>query len=167
MATATGEECRGIAESPQRAAATRASDTGAVSDGPDEHSSPELFAYLSYADGPVGIGWLEAIGFHVTARQDGEHGDVLHAELRLGRVVVMVASFDQAYEVPALRGRSVGRGLYVLTESVDELYQRGVAAGGEPVIAPEDTEWGSRRARLLDPGGHEWSFGTYRPGVAT
>ena len=30
--------------------------------------------------------------------------------------------------------------------------------------APEDTEWGTRRARLLDPEGQEWSFGTYAPG---
>ena len=35
-----------------------------------------------------------------------------------------------------------------------------------PVFPPEDTEWGSRRARVLDPGGHEWSSGTYEPGVA-
>ena len=24
--------------------------------------------------------------------------------------------------------------------------------------------WGSRRARVLDPQGHEWSFGSYEPG---
>jgi len=27
-----------------------------------------------------------------------------------------------------------------------------------------DTDWGGRRARVLDPGGREWSFGSYRPG---
>lgn len=26
-------------------------------------------------------------------------------------------------------------------------------------------EWGTRRARVLDPGGREWSFGSYRPGT--
>jgi uncharacterized glyoxalase superfamily protein PhnB len=32
------------------------------------------------------------------------------------------------------------------------------------VFPPEDTEWGTRRARLLDPEGGEWSFGSYAPG---
>ncbi|MER7955760.1 hypothetical protein [Streptomyces sp. NPDC096030] len=39
-----------------------------------------------------------------------------------------------------------------------------VAAGATGVIAPEDTAWGSRRARVLDPEGYAWSAGTYRPG---
>ena len=36
-------------------------------------------------------------------------------------------------------------------------------AGCSEVISPEDTEWGTRRARVLDPEGVEWSFGTYDP----
>jgi uncharacterized glyoxalase superfamily protein PhnB len=32
------------------------------------------------------------------------------------------------------------------------------------VLATETTEWGSERARILDPEGHEWSFGTYESG---
>jgi uncharacterized glyoxalase superfamily protein PhnB len=29
---------------------------------------------------------------------------------------------------------------------------------------PEDAEWGTRRARISDLGGHEWSLGTCQPG---
>jgi uncharacterized glyoxalase superfamily protein PhnB len=126
-----------------------------------------LYAYLSYVDAPAAIGWLEAVGFRLVDRQDGEPGQVVHAELRLGDAVVMVASFDEPYDVPGRHGRSVGRGLYLGTDAVDELFDRAVAAGGEPLIPPEATPWGSRRARVLDPGGHEWSFGSYRPGVGT
>jgi uncharacterized glyoxalase superfamily protein PhnB len=32
------------------------------------------------------------------------------------------------------------------------------------VYPPEDTEWRTRRYRVLDPEGYEWSFGNYRPG---
>ncbi|MGY1779101.1 hypothetical protein [Geodermatophilus sp. SYSU D01036] len=46
---------------------------------------------------------------------------------------------------------------------VDDRFARGVAAGATPVIAPEDTEWGTRRAWLVDPGGQERSSGTYAP----
>jgi uncharacterized glyoxalase superfamily protein PhnB len=79
----------------------------------------------------------------------------------------MVASADATYEVPSLVGRSTGGGLYLWlpdSEDVDRWHARAVSAGGTEVIAPEDTEWGTRRARVLDPEGHEWSVGTYRPG---
>lgn len=123
-----------------------------------------LHAYLSYPDAPAAIAWLVALGFAVTARQDDERGGVLHSELRLGDAVVMVASDDAAYTVPPLVGVSVGVGVYLCAPDVDDLHRRAVAAGGTSVIAPEDTAWGSRRARVLDVGGREWSFGTYAPG---
>jgi len=132
----------------------------------DVHDATTLSGYLSYGDAPAAIRWLQALGFEVVAQQPGESGRVQHAELRLGGAVVMVASSDEAYDPPTLRGRSVGHGLYLRTSRVDELFERAVAAGGRGVIPPEDTEWGSRRARVLDPEGNEWSFGSYEPGQA-
>ena len=129
--------------------------------------APGLHAYLSYRDAEAGLTWLEAVGFEVVARQDGADGTVLHSEVRLGDVVLMVATADAAYEQPSLMGRSTGGGLYLWLLSstdVDDWYDRALAAGAREVIAPEDTEWGTRRARVLDPEGHEWSVGTYRPG---
>ena len=41
---------------------------------------------------------------------------------------------------------------------------RHLQAGGSSVFAPDKTEWGTERARVLDPEGYEWSFGTYEPG---
>lgn len=58
-----------------------------------------LSAYLSYRDAEAGIRWLEGVGLTVVTRQDGRDGDVVHAEVRLGDVVVMVASAH------AVRGR--------------------------------------------------------------
>lgn len=129
---------------------------------------PGLHAYLSYRDAPGALEWLEAVGFEVVARQDADDGGVVHAEVRYGDVVVMLASADQDYDVPTRKGISVGGGLYLwlpTAEEVDGWFSRAVAAGAEEVLAPHDTEWGTRRARLLDPEGHEWSAGTYRPGA--
>ena len=125
-----------------------------------------LYAYLSYDDAPGALRWLEAVGFEVVRRQDGEKGEVLHCEVRLGDVVLMVASNDAACVRLPLVGRSTGQGLYLLVDDVDQFYARAVAAEGGVVFAPEDTEWGTRRARVLDPEGVEWSFGTYEPGAA-
>ncbi|MCV2489584.1 VOC family protein [Geodermatophilus sp. YIM 151500] len=126
-----------------------------------------LFAYLSYRDAPAALRWLEAVGFATTVRQDGDDGRVLHSEVRLGDAVLMVASHDADYGRAPLVGRSTGQGLYLLVDDVDDRYARALAAGGASVFPPEDTEWGSRRCRLLDPEGIEWSFGTYEPGTAS
>jgi len=125
----------------------------------------KLAAYLSYADAPAAIAWLETIGFTTVTRQDGSEGSVQHAELRLDAAVVMVASNDRDYAVAPVLGQSTGAGLYLVTDDVDRLFALAVASGGKSVFPPEDTEWGSRRARVCDPGGREWSFGSYEPGV--
>ena len=126
----------------------------------------KLYAYLSYRDAPVALDWLQRVGFTEVRRQDGDGGTVVHAEVRLGDAVLMVSSCDADYQTPPLLGRSTGRGLYLLVEDVDDFHARAVAAGGTSVIPPEDTEWGTRRARVLDPEGQEWSAGTYEPGAA-
>jgi uncharacterized glyoxalase superfamily protein PhnB len=126
-----------------------------------------LHAYLSYRDASEGLRWLHGVGFHVVSRQEGPDGTILHAEVRLGDVVLMVASADAAYEVPSLVGRSTGGGLYLWLpqhSDVDNWHVHAISAGAHEVIAPEDTDWGTRRSRVLDPEGHEWSVGTYRPG---
>jgi uncharacterized glyoxalase superfamily protein PhnB len=127
-------------------------------------ASPALFAYLSYQDAPAALAWFSALGFEVVTRQDGPAGTVIHSEVRLGSVVLMVATADEAYDTAALKGRSTGNGLYLRVDDVDGLYERATAAGAVSVFPPESTEWGTRRARVLDAEGHEWSFGSYGPG---
>ena len=52
----------------------------------------------------------------------------------------------------------------MLVEDVGAIFAAVVDAGATGVLAAETTEWGSERARILDPEGHEWSFGTREPG---
>ena len=128
--------------------------------------TPQLFAYLSYRDAPAALDWLAALGFSEVRRQQRQDGKVTHAEVRWGDVALMVSSDDADYQVPPLIGRSTGHGLYLRVEDVDGAFERAVAAGAQPVISPENTPFHTRRARVLDPGGQEWSFGTYEPGVS-
>lgn len=128
-----------------------------------------LAAYLSYRDAPAALAWLQAIGFEVVRRADAPDGTVAHAEVRRDDVVLMVAGYDADYSRPPLVGASTGGGLYLVLDdaaAVDDGFARAVAAGGTAVIPPEETEWGTRRARFLDPEGGEWSLGTYAPGQA-
>jgi len=124
-----------------------------------------LFAYLSYRDAPAALDWLAACGFQTVRRVDGDDGRVVHAEVRLGDAVVIVASNDADYDHAVLVGQPTGHGIYLMVTDVDEVYAKAVAAGATPVIEPEDTEWMTRRARVTDPEGIEWSFGSYEPGA--
>jgi len=51
-------------------------------------------------------------------------------------------------------------------EDVDTHFEVARSGGARVVYPPQDTEWGTRRYRVLDPEGYEWSFGSYRPGTA-
>lgn len=126
----------------------------------------KLYAYISYPDAPAALDWLQAVGIEVVRRQDSPDGRVLHSEIHMGEALLMVSSNDADYLLPPLMGRSTGQGLYLFVDDVDAFHRKALAAGGISVIEPEDTEWGSRRCRMLDPQGKEWSAGTYQPGIA-
>jgi uncharacterized glyoxalase superfamily protein PhnB len=123
-----------------------------------------LHPYFSYPDPRAALSWLTELGGEVLSVVEGAEGAVQHAEVRIGGTVVMLGGYDDDYESPRLRRRSVGYGAYLTVDDVDAAYERALAAGSRPVIVPEATEWGGRRARVLDPGGYEWSFGDYVPG---
>jgi len=110
---------------------------------------------------------VEAFGFEEAAVY-GEGDQVAHAELRwpLGGGVMLGSAgpgedgsraADDAWPV-----RPGGAGIYVVTDDVDALFARAVAAGAAVVREPEETGYGSREFGVRDPEGNQWSFGTYR-----
>ena len=117
---------------------------------------PNLIPYLTFRHGEESLRFLvEGLGFEpITVQADD--GVIAHAELRRGDAVVMGGSGEaQVGAAP---------GLYLVEADVDAAFERATAAGADVVFGPEETEWGTRRARFRDPDGHEWSIGTYEPG---
>lgn len=53
-------------------------------------------------------------------------------------------------------------GAYVVSDHVDEIYQRAKAAGARITAGPHDTDYGSHDFAARDPEGNRWVFGTYR-----
>jgi uncharacterized glyoxalase superfamily protein PhnB len=51
---------------------------------------------------------------------------------------------------------------YVVTERVDEIHDRAVAAGAKIIQPLSSPEYGGRSFSCCDPEGNLWSFGTYR-----
>ena len=118
-----------------------------------------IVPYLTFRDGDASLRFLTSVfGFEPVSEQRGDEGAVVHAELRLGEAVVMGGAGDGS--------PGAAPGLYVVVDDVDATFRRAVAAGAEVGYPPEETEWGTRRARIRDLDGHEWSFGTYQPGQA-
>lgn len=131
-------------------------------------SGPVIVPYFAYRDAAAAIAFLtDVVGFEALSRYDGPDGAVMHAELHLGDGVVMLGSLPADAPDDLRPGPS---GTYVVVEDVDAHHARAVengleAKGGTLVHAPEDTPFGTRRYRLLDPEGFEWSFGTYQPSL--
>jgi uncharacterized glyoxalase superfamily protein PhnB len=125
---------------------------------------PTIFPYLVYQDGAAALKWLaEAFGFEKTVEVPGPDGSILHAEMRFGASAIMLgtATREQCEQSPW--DLPAGHSIYVYVDDVDAHYERAKAAGAKIVYTPEDTDFGTRRYRVLDLDGYEWSFGGYRP----
>ena len=111
--------------------------------------------------------YKKALGAEELFRMPGPDGKVMHAEMRVGDSVVMLA--DEKPEMGArsplaVGGTSITLSLYV--EDADKLFQRAVAAGAKAVMPMSDMFWGDRYGVLADPFGHQWAMMTHKEDVA-
>jgi uncharacterized glyoxalase superfamily protein PhnB len=126
---------------------------------------PTIFPYLSYRDVDAALEWLStAFGFQATSVVRDQDGAVMHAEMTFGNGAIMLGTASGDAHSPAVPAE---HGVYVYVDDVDAHYKRARASGSTILIEPEDTGWGSRRYRVLDYEGYEWSFGSYRPAIGS
>lgn len=127
-------------------------------------AGPTLVPYFGYRDAAAALEWLaEAFGFEEQQRFSGDDGTVMHAEMSFGGGALMIGTGEPPAVVGSAANSPTGHGIYVMVDDVDAHHERAKAAGARVVYGPEDTEFGTRRYRVLDPEAYEWSFGTYRP----
>ena len=127
-----------------------------------EPPPPQVWPTLRARDARSLIRFLvDAFGFEETAVYgDGDH--VGHAELAWpngGGIMLGSARTGPDDPWPLPPG---GTGCYVVTDDVEALHARAVAAGAEVMYGPHDTDYGSREFAVRDPEGNQWSFGDYR-----
>ncbi len=124
---------------------------------------------LTYRDAPRMITWLcDAFGFQRRAIYDNDARVISHAELTLGKGMIMLGSeqpesaFGGLQSTPAkLKGTT--QSPYLVVADADEVHRRVVALGGEIVIPIEDKPYGGRAFSCRDPEGHLWTIGSYDP----
>lgn len=122
---------------------------------------PGVWPGLYYDDAEAGRACLTGLGFteSLTVRDDGD-GRIVHGELAWpegGGVMYGSRRGDGAPPRGAQR-------VYVVTADPDAVHRRAAAAGAEVLLAPHDTDYGSRNAAVADPEGNVWTLGTY-PGA--
>jgi uncharacterized glyoxalase superfamily protein PhnB len=121
-----------------------------------------LTPYLTVRDAVRAIQFYkDAFGAEEIGVMKGPDGKVMHAEVRIGDSLVMLA--DESPQFGALSPLSIGgsgMGLHVYVEDVDSAFDRAIKAGGTVEMPVTDMFWGDRYGKLTDPFGHKWSIAT-------
>lgn len=93
------------------------------------------------------------------SRMDHPDGSVMHAQVRIGDSIVMLAETRPEY--PAMPTM-----LYLYVEDVDEAYDRAIKAGGVSLREPTDEYYGDRSCGVQDTGGNQWWIATHLEDVS-
>lgn len=128
---------------------------------PDGYHSIQPYLYIRGADHAIEF-YQRAFGATTLVHMPGPEGRVMHAEMRFGDSVIMMA--DEAPErgicsPEYYKGAPFSLALYV--EDCDATYYQAIAAGAKSVREPADQFYGDRSAGVLDPFGFQWYIATH------
>jgi PhnB protein len=124
--------------------------------------------YLTVRNGTQAIEFYKrAFGAQEKSRMAGPDGKLMHAELKIGDSIVMLADEmpgSDCRSPQSLNGTTGSVFLYV--NDVDSVFNQAIQAGAKQVAAPQDMFWGDRFGKLSDPYGHSWALATHKEDVA-
>ena len=106
--------------------------------------------------------YKQAFGATEIMRMPGPGGTVGHAEIKIGKAIIMLADElpKMNHKSPqSLGGTPVSMLLYA--EDVDALVKRAIAAGAKALTPVETKFYGDRSGSLEDPFGHQWHVSTH------
>ncbi len=95
-------------------------------------------------------------------RMPGSNGKIMHAELRIGDSIVMLA--DENPQTGMMSPQTVGGfsvGMHLYLENVDQVVQKAVESGAKLLRPIKNQFYGDRSGSVLDPFGHMWSIATH------
>lgn len=101
----------------------------------------------------------KAFGAKDTVSMPGPDGKIMHAEMRIGKTIVMLGeeNIEWGSKSPqTLGGTPVV--LHVYFENVDQAFERAIKAGAKMKMPLTDMFWGDRYGQVTDPFGHVWSM---------
>lgn len=111
--------------------------------------------------------YKQAFGATEIMRFPGPNNTVMHAEIRIGDSVVMLADEQTTseYRSPQSTG-GTPVSLMVYVPDVDKTFHQAVTAGAKTTRPIQDQFYGDRTGTLTDPFGHVWTVGTHKEDVS-
>jgi PhnB protein len=133
---------------------------------PDGYHSVTPYLFIRGAGGAIDF-YKKVFGAVEVVRMTGPIGQVMHAELKIGDSIVMMA--DENPKAGAMSPQTAGGisiSLHVYVEDVDGVVQKAVDSGAKLLRPIQNQFYGDRSGTLIDPFGHMWSVATHVEDVA-
>jgi PhnB protein len=128
---------------------------------PDGYHSVTPYLFIRGAGAAIDF-YKKVFGATVIVRMAGPIGQVMHAELKIGDSVIMLA--DENPKAGAMSPQTAGGisvSLHVYTENVDDIVQKAIDSGAKLLRPVQNQFYGDRSGTLIDPFGHMWSVATH------
>ena len=106
--------------------------------------------------------YKNAFGASEVMRMPGPGGTVGHAEIKIGKAIIMLA--DEFPDMNCKSPQSFGGSpvsIMVYVKDVDTFVKRAVSAGAKVIRPVANQFYGDRSGSLEDPFGHQWHFATH------
>jgi PhnB protein len=119
--------------------------------------------YLIVANAPAALEFYgDAFGATVKRRLAMPDGKIMHAEMKIGDSIVMLADEFPSHEAfaPERFGGSPAS-IVLCVENADALYVQALAAGATSLRPMTDQPFGDRSGTIRDPFGHRWTLTTH------
>jgi PhnB protein len=119
---------------------------------------PQVIPYLNVDDAAAAIEFYTTVfGGKERMRMDGPPGKIAHAEVEIGRGMVMLA--DEMPDAGNRSAKAIGATpvtVMVYVDDVDSVFGRALAAGAKELRPLENQFYGDRSGGFEDPWGHSW-----------
>ena len=121
--------------------------------------------YLSVVNAAAAIEFYKrAFGATELMRMAGPDGRVRHAEIKIGKALLMLADEHPEIEFRSPKSLGVARspvGIHLYVDDVDAVYKRALQAGATSLREPADQFYGDRSGGVKDAFGNQWWIGTH------
>ena len=102
--------------------------------------------------------YKKAFGAEERNRAPGPNGSIMHAEIKIGNSILMIAD--------AMMQPATTAGLHIYVDDCDAMWARATAAGAKVEMPMADMFWGDRYGVVSDKWGNRWSIGSHKEDVA-
>jgi PhnB protein len=111
--------------------------------------------------------YTRAFGAKETVRMPGPEGRIMHAEVKIGNSMLMLADENPERGAVAPQTGTLARSASIMlyTDDVDATFKRALDLGASSIQTPTDMFWGDRMGNLMDPFGHQWAIATHKEDV--